>query len=425
MKRRPRARSTPARGSSCCSCSISGRSGHSRQKRPALHAGFERLLVGGRVARRQHPSAATVTAPGHALLGTGEPPARLRDHRERVVAPRSAASVLTAVEARGRQRHRRSGCASRASATRSRPRTTARRRSRSASRRARRCCRSVMPDSRSGTTPRTGAARLAHGSPVPRRGSARTPRRIRSMPSSTTRAVDAARPGPVAKLAGVPDDAAGRGRREGLRRRRSRTIRRRRSSPADAVFAMPLGNELVLDLAIAAIDGEQLGADRTPDLLVDQPVGARLVGHGWGHESWEQWDSELRLDQQLARVSRRARPQGRRRPLGDDRDQRSRREPAARDDRRRPHDTDEHRGRPRTARRSRCSATAQWIDDAHFRTSTSRPRCSRSPKSELDSATSDVAERAARVSRDRQVGRVAERRRPLRDAHRRRRARCA
>src|SRR3954453_11874217 len=44
------------------------------QKRPAMTAGgFDRLLAEGDWHVGQHPSIATLTAPGHALLGSGEP----------------------------------------------------------------------------------------------------------------------------------------------------------------------------------------------------------------------------------------------------------------------------------------------------------------------------------------------------------------
>lgn len=69
--------------------------------------------------------------------------------------------------------------------------------------------------------------------------------------------------------------------------------------PADAVYAMPLGNELVLETALAAIDGEQLGADDHIDLLVISLSAHDYIAHGWGHESWEAWDCELRLDEAL------------------------------------------------------------------------------------------------------------------------------
>jgi hypothetical protein len=63
---------------------------------------------------------------------------------------------------------------------------------------------------------------------------------------------------------------------------------------------MPLGNELVLELARAAISNEKLGADRKADMLVVSLSAHDYVAHGWGHESWEAWDMTLRLDAQLA-----------------------------------------------------------------------------------------------------------------------------
>ena len=42
-------------------------------KRAALTGGFDRLLREGEWHTGQHPSAATLTAPGHALFGSGEP----------------------------------------------------------------------------------------------------------------------------------------------------------------------------------------------------------------------------------------------------------------------------------------------------------------------------------------------------------------
>jgi predicted AlkP superfamily pyrophosphatase or phosphodiesterase len=71
--------------------------------------------------------------------------------------------------------------------------------------------------------------------------------------------------------------------------------------PAFSLFAVPAGNQIVFDTALAAIDGERLGQDDTPDLLVLSFSAHDYVGHGWGHESWEAWDMMLRLDQQLGR----------------------------------------------------------------------------------------------------------------------------
>jgi arylsulfatase A-like enzyme len=64
---------------------------------------------------------------------------------------------------------------------------------------------------------------------------------------------------------------------------------------------MPLGNEIVLETALAAIDGEGLGADDKPDVLVVSLSAHDHIHHGWGHESWESWDMTLRLDEQLGR----------------------------------------------------------------------------------------------------------------------------
>ncbi len=70
--------------------------------------------------------------------------------------------------------------------------------------------------------------------------------------------------------------------------------------PAEAIFAAPIGNDLVLDTAIAAVHGEHLGTDATPDLLAISLSAHDYIAHGWGHESWESWDAVLRLDAHLA-----------------------------------------------------------------------------------------------------------------------------
>lgn len=71
-------------------------------------------------------------------------------------------------------------------------------------------------------------------------------------------------------------------------------------SPANALLATPLGNQLVLETAVAAIRGEDLGYDGDADLLVVSLSSYDYVAHAWGHESWESWDTALRLDRQLA-----------------------------------------------------------------------------------------------------------------------------
>lgn len=72
------------------------------------------------------------------------------------------------------------------------------------------------------------------------------------------------------------------------------------SDPARALVATPLADELVLETALAAIAGEQLGADETPDLLSLSFSGHDYAAHYWGQESWERLDMILRLDDALA-----------------------------------------------------------------------------------------------------------------------------
>ena len=111
----------------------------------------------------------------------------------------------------------------------------------------------------------------------------------------------------LAQLAGVPDDQVGEVGEHGF----GKTFPHDPAATKDpgmAIFAMPAGDQAVLDTALAAIKGEQLGVNRpgrgrahSPDFLVVSLSAHDWVGHGWGHESWEMWDLELRLDQQLGK----------------------------------------------------------------------------------------------------------------------------
>jgi hypothetical protein len=64
-----------------------------------------------------------------------------------------------------------------------------------------------------------------------------------------------------------------------------------------ALYNSPFGNELVLQLAKRAIDGEQLGADDHPDLLCISFSSNDSVGHTWGPDSQEVLDVTLRSDE--------------------------------------------------------------------------------------------------------------------------------
>ena len=71
-------------------------------------------------------------------------------------------------------------------------------------------------------------------------------------------------------------------------------------APNKAIAATPLGNEIVLEAALAALDGESLGRDAVPDFLSVSFSAHDYIGHAWGHESWEAWDALERLDQSIA-----------------------------------------------------------------------------------------------------------------------------
>jgi hypothetical protein len=264
------------------------------QKRPAFHQGFERLLSEGTWQVGEHPSAATLTAPGHALLGTGAATAQ-----SGILANewwhRDLHQVLMAVEAEDGTdstkwlRVRGLGDALAG--------TPAKAVGLSLKARA-----ALLPLGHTGlamyyesSSTRFVAHQLAN-----------------SVPSPTTRpwleAYTAAHPlaiapwtplADTAKLAGVADDRAGEVGEKGFGPSFPHDPAATKV-PGDAIFAMPLGNDVLFDLADAAIDGEQLGADATPDLLVISLSAHDYVGHGWGHESLEQWDMELRLDQRIA-----------------------------------------------------------------------------------------------------------------------------
>jgi hypothetical protein len=102
------------------------------------------------------------------------------------------------------------------------------------------------------------------------------------------------------RLAGIADDAPGELGEKGFGPTFPHALDATKD-PAQAIFATPLGNELVLDTATEAIDAEKLGADDHPDLLVVSLSAHDYIGHGWGQESWEAWDAMLRLDRRLDR----------------------------------------------------------------------------------------------------------------------------
>jgi hypothetical protein len=63
-----------------------------------------------------------------------------------------------------------------------------------------------------------------------------------------------------------------------------------------ALFNSPFGNELLLELAIRALDAEKLGTHDVPDLLCLSFSSNDAVGHTWGPDSQEVLDVTLRTD---------------------------------------------------------------------------------------------------------------------------------
>lgn len=70
----------------------------------------------------------------------------------------------------------------------------------------------------------------------------------------------------------------------------------------NSVVAGPAGGEILVQLALAAIEGEHLGADEVPDVLALGFSSNDLVGHAFGPQSQEVLDITLRTDRVVARL---------------------------------------------------------------------------------------------------------------------------
>lgn len=67
----------------------------------------------------------------------------------------------------------------------------------------------------------------------------------------------------------------------------------------EVISATPYGNSLTVDMAKAAIEGDQLGADAFTDLLTVSFSTPDYIGHAYGPNSIEQEDCFLKLDKDL------------------------------------------------------------------------------------------------------------------------------
>lgn len=74
------------------------------------------------------------------------------------------------------------------------------------------------------------------------------------------------------------------------------------SESYESIIPTPFGNQLVVELAQAAIEGEKLGQGPQPDLLTVSFSSIDACGHRFGPYSQEVQDITLRLDRQLAEL---------------------------------------------------------------------------------------------------------------------------
>ena len=74
---------------------------------------------------------------------------------------------------------------------------------------------------------------------------------------------------------------------------------RKQNGDFEFVISTPFGNDLLADLAIAAIDGETLGKDEWTDMLTISFSATDYVGHAMGPNSIEVEDVYIRLDKTI------------------------------------------------------------------------------------------------------------------------------
>jgi hypothetical protein len=260
-------------------------------KRPELTHGFARLLAEGEWHVGVYPTATTLTGPDHALLGTGAPPARsgiLADWWWR----RDTGTLLESVHGEGgmitsrwlrvqglgdvvAQAHGDGEAVDVALKPRA----------------------AILPLGHHGLSIWYDPQQTAWTSfEVP--GWLAEWNRANPISSHLHDVWTPLDPDQLARVTGVADDQPGEVGLEGF----GPTFPHDAGAtpnPAKALFAMPVGNDLVIETATHAIEARGLGHHRSADLLVIALSTHDYVGHAWGQESWEMWDMTMRLDARL------------------------------------------------------------------------------------------------------------------------------
>lgn len=264
------------------------------KRRQLRGGGFDRLLSEGRWQVGRYPTAATLTAPGHATLGTGVLP-----HRHGIIANdwwrrelgRSLASVrgargeVTAAELEAptlADALAASGRGGKAVAVSLKDRGA------------------VLPVGARGLSIwyRPATVDWASNRPAPWLGELARRAPVAWHLHDVWEPRDPAR---LRQLSGRRDSETGELGDKGLGATFPYQLDRT-PVPAEALLLTPLGNQLTFEVALAAIEGEKLGRDDVPDLLVISLSAHDYAAHAWGHESWELWELTLRLDEQLAQL---------------------------------------------------------------------------------------------------------------------------
>ncbi len=73
-------------------------------------------------------------------------------------------------------------------------------------------------------------------------------------------------------------------------------------APTKSIVHTPFADDIVMDVVIGALEAMQLGKDEVPDLLAVSFSAHDFAGHMWGPDSWEVLDLTLRLDLALGQL---------------------------------------------------------------------------------------------------------------------------